>query len=33
LNAEDIGPALKQGLEIVKNEKRTCVIDTIVQPR
>ncbi len=33
LNAEDIGPALKQGLEIVKNEKRACVIDTIVQPR
>jgi thiamine pyrophosphate-dependent acetolactate synthase large subunit-like protein len=33
VNAEDIGPALKQGLEIVKNEKRTCVIDTIVQPR
>jgi thiamine pyrophosphate-dependent acetolactate synthase large subunit-like protein len=33
LNAENIGPALKQGLEIVKNEKRTCVIDTIVQPR
>ena len=33
LNAEAIGPALKQGLEIVKNEKRACVIDTIVQPR
>ena len=33
VNAEDIGPALRQGLEIVKNEKRTCVIDTIVQPR
>ena len=33
LNAEAIGPALKHGLEIVKNEKRACVIDTIVQPR
>ena len=33
LDAADIGPALKKGLEIVKNERRTAVIDTIVQPR
>ena len=33
LNAADIGPALKKGLDIVKNERRTAVIDTIVQPR
>ena len=33
LNAADIGPALKKGLDIVKNERRPAVIDTIVQPR
>ena len=33
LDPADIRPALKKGLEIVKNEGRTALIDTVVQPR
>ena len=33
LDAADIGPALKKGLDVVKNERRSAVIDTVVQPR
>ena len=32
-NPDDIAPALKKGLKVVKEERRTALIDTIVQPR
>lgn len=32
-NPDDIASALKKGLKVVKEEKRTALIDTIVQPR
>ena len=33
LDAADIAPALKRGLDVVKNEGRLALIDTVVQPR
>ena len=33
LDAGDIGSALKRGLDVVKNEGRLALIDTVVQPR
>ena len=33
LDAADIAPALKRGLNVVKNEGRLALIDTVVQPR
>lgn len=33
LDPSEVGPALKKGLEVVKNEGRAALIDTVVQPR
>ena len=33
LDPAEIGPALKKGLAVVKNEGRAALIDTVVQPR
>ncbi|MCH7606705.1 MAG: thiamine pyrophosphate-binding protein, partial [Chloroflexi bacterium] len=33
LDPAEIRPALKKGLEVVKSEGRTAIVDTVVQPR
>ena len=32
-DAADISPALKKGLDVVKNQRKPALVDTVVQPR